>query len=124
VPYYFYYVVMLQKNINTLRWIARITGGILLLLILTFMIGEGFPNPINLTVDEQKAMAALFMMEVGIIVAFKWELPGSILAIAGYLFFAFIEKNIIIGPVFPFFFIVGALFLFCWWLDKRQVVKS
>ena len=115
---------MLQKNINTLRWIARVTGGILLLLIFAFMIGEGFPNLTNLTVDEQKVMAALFSMEVGIIVAFRWELTGSILTIAGYLFFAYVEKNIIIGPVFPLFFFVGVLFLFCWWIDKKRAIKG
>ena len=99
-------------------------GGILLLLILAFLIGEELPHPTILTVDEQKLFAALFAMVAGILVALKWELQGSILTIVGYLFFALVEKKIIIGPVFPLFFIVGVLFLFCWWIDKKRVVKG
>lgn len=115
---------MLHKNINTLRWITRIAGGLLLLLMLAFVIGEGFPHPTTLTVDEQKLFTALFAMAAGIFVAFKWELQGSILTIVGYLFFAFFERKLIIGPVFPFFFIVGVLFLFCWWVDQKRVING
>jgi len=110
---------MNTKTISIIRWIARVTGAALLLIIAAFAIGEGFPNPAALPLNEFLMFVVLTFMEIGVVIAFKWELPGGLMIITGYLVFAFIEKKLLAGPVFPVFFIVGILFLLCWWLEKK-----
>jgi len=112
------------KTISIVRWIARTTGAILLLIIAAFVIGEGFPNPAALPLNEFIIFVVLTFMEIGVVIAFKWELPGGVLIIAGYLVFALIEKKLIAGPLFPAFFIVGVLFLLCWWMDRKRIIKG
>ncbi len=110
---------MESKNISIVRWFARITGALLLILIAIFIIGEGFPNPMTLSQDELLLFIAVSTMEIGVILAFKWELPGCLLIIGGYVFFVIVERNILPGPVFPIFFLVGILYLFCWWKSSK-----
>ena len=107
------------KTVDILRWIARITGVLLLILIVIFIIGEGFPNPMTLNQQEFLVFIAVLMMEIGTILAFKWELPGSLLIIGGYIFFVIVDKDVLPGPVFPIFFLVGILYLFCYWKSKK-----
>lgn len=98
-----------------LEYFLNIPGSI----IAAFAIGEGFPNPATLPLNEFIMFIVLTFMEIGVVIAFKWELPGSIMIIAGYLAFALIEKKLIAGPLFPVFFVVGILFLLCWWMEKK-----
>ena len=107
------------KIINIIRWIARITGALLLILIAVFAIGEGFPNPMTLSREELLLFIAVSTMEIGLLLAFKWELPGSLLIIGGYIFFVIVERNILPGPIFPIFFLVGLFYLFCWWRSRK-----
>jgi len=109
---------MEQIVIKTIRWVARITGALLLILISVFVFAEGFPNPVMLTNVELYLLIGMCTMIVGAIVAFKWELPGGLLLLGGYLFFIIVDGNLLPGPVFPIFPLVGLLYLIYWWRSR------
>jgi len=109
---------------RSLRWVARLSGLTMLLLILAFFLGEGvlageMPDLRTMSLDENALMLALGMTLIGIIVAWRWEATGAILIIGSTLLFETI--NAIaggywrFGPLEPFFYGVGLLFLWHWW---------
>lgn len=84
------------------RWTARILGTLLLLQIAVFAMGEGVPNPLNLSRRELLLFAALATMIVGQIAAFRWEGIGGLLILGGFAFFSIVNHrislNIVFGP--------------------------
>lgn len=112
---------MKTKQVIIIRWIARITGAFLIaLVVFMFVADDGPPNPFELTDIELQLFASMTLMFVGLVIAYKNELIGGLIAMGGYIFFDIVEKSINNGPIFPLFFVVGALYLFCWWQDKKE----
>jgi len=105
--------------VKIIRWLARIIGSLLVLLLITFAIGEGFPNPFTLTLIEFLLFVAVIIMMVGQIVAWNHEGFGGLLQIIGFLFFVVVEGDIFVGPIFPLFFVTGLMYLFCWWRSRN-----
>ncbi|MBN2880721.1 hypothetical protein JXM83_01590 [Candidatus Woesearchaeota archaeon] len=71
---------MKQKQLNKIKWTARITGTILFLLIFPFYIGYGFPFPNStLTFFENLWLTIIPIFLIGLIIGWKHE------KIAGYL---------------------------------------
>jgi hypothetical protein len=105
-----------------IRWIARILGSALFLLVLAFIIGEGYPNPLKLTASELISMIAFLMMLIGIPLAWKWEGLGGLIMLIGFIIFWIVNylgsHRVGVGWVFPIFPIVGILFLFSSWRTK------
>ncbi len=110
---------MTVKHLKIIRNTARVFGAFLLFVVLLFLFGEGFPNPASLSAKELLLFLAFIIMGTGLAVSFKRELLGGILTVAGYIFFAIVNKTVFAGPVFPLFFVVGLLFIFCWWESER-----
>ena len=72
-----------------LKWSARITGLLLVGLVLLFIFGEGPPNPFQQPLRVQLEFVALFLMVVGFLLGWRWEALGGITAVGGFaLFFA------------------------------------
>ena len=69
------------------RWTARIIGTLLVLTIVLFAIGEGMPNPFTQPMAVQVGFLALALMIVGILGAWRWELPGGTLSLVGWSLF-------------------------------------
>ena len=115
---------METKQVTIIRWTARIAGLLLIAIVVLMMFADGLPNPYELTDKELQLFAAMIIMTVGLIIAYKREILGGLLATGGYVFFAVAEKSINNGPIFPLFFVVGALYLFCWWQDKKERNKT
>lgn len=88
--------------VTVLRWMARSIGTALLLLIVILAIGEG-----------GVLGAALWMMLIGQVVAWKWEGIGGILILGGFAVFATppFRFNIVFGS----WLVTGLLYLVCWW---------
>jgi len=110
--------------VTTVRWTARIIGTLLLLLIAVFAIGEGLPNPLILSPREILLFAAIAMMLVGLIVAWKWEGIGGLLILGGYIFFAVVNHgapfNIVFGP----WLLTGLLYLACGLMKSKAARPS
>ena len=76
-----------DKTVRVVRWIARISAGIMAALILLIFVGEaivdGFEPILNLTVREIGMMMAFFAVWLGLLLGWKWELYGGLLTICG-----------------------------------------
>ena len=101
------------------RWIARTVGLILLILVVTIAIGEGFPNPMSLTSKELTLMAALIMILTGLALGLFHEGWGGLIVLAGYGVFWMFNDMRSLGTLNAAG-LVGAAYLFCWWSDHRM----
>lgn len=105
-----------------IRWVARIFGGLLAVLVLTIAIGEGPPNPFTQPLPVAIELFGMLAMWVGCIVGWKWQGVGALLTIGGIMIFHVIEKRLWLMGAFPLFDLAGVLYLICWWLAKHQRV--
>lgn len=106
-----------------IRWIARITGSLLLFLLLAFLIGEGCPPIFGLPLPESLMLFAGIVVLLGILIAWKWEGVGGAMIVGGML--AFYAINHLVsgrfpGGALPLFYLPGILFLLCWWQTRRH----
>ena len=113
-----------KRIISILRWLTRLMGVLLILVIILFALGEHLPNPSILTLEEKLEFIALFIMLAGLIFAWKYEAYGGLTVIAGYIFFCIIERKILGQGVFFIFPVVGLSFLLCWWRTKAIKANS
>jgi hypothetical protein len=75
------------------RWMARIVGVLLIILIVCMAIGEGMPNPFAQPAKVQVGFLALAMIIIGILAGWRWELAGGILSLAGWCLFCVPIEN-------------------------------
>ena len=108
-----------------IHWIPRVMGTLLLLMLIVFAIGEGVPNPMKQPLVIKIEMISMFIMWLGLIIAWKSEFIGGILVLLGYTSFCGIEWQ---APSikFPFglFLFVGLLYILSWWNKKRQKIDT
>ncbi len=116
--------------ITTLRWIARIAGLIVLLMVLAIAIGEGFPNPLTLKFGEQAMMLVMLVMLAGIVLSWKWVGLGGAMLLMGYTTFLINESmhrhHLALFSFVDLFFLLGLIDLVVWWSAKhsRQYLTS
>lgn len=107
-----------------IRWAARLLGVSLLLLVLAFLIGEGGPNPAEFSPLQAFQSGSLLLALVGLVVLWKWELPGGLLVLGGML--GFYAANYLAvgrfpsGWAFPSFYVPGVLAVISWTLARRD----
>jgi hypothetical protein len=114
-----------NKTIKVIRRIARILG--LLLIILTL----GFAIPQLMSEQEPTAeprpIANILMgviMLGGLGLAWKWELIGALISLAGFIGIGLLNPDALAMPMMYLFPITAILFLICWWLGKSQYAKE
>jgi len=66
------------------RWTARVFGTLLIVILLTLAIGEGLPNPLTQPAWSQIIFLGFFLIMVGILVGWRWELAGGIISLTGF----------------------------------------
>ena len=88
------------------RWIARVIGIVLVGFVLLLAIGEGVPNPFSHPFLITIGFFALTLVLLGILVAWRWEFPGGIMSLAGWVLFVVAET---INWRHSFFFILLAV---------------
>jgi hypothetical protein len=114
-----------NMTIKIIRWISRITGGIILLFWGFIFLSDLFESSQNRSANPADFydIAYLTLMVISIIglaIAWKWELLGGIITLAAYTI------NVLINPrilVIYFHFILpllGILFITVWNLSRKQ----
>ncbi|MGP8245137.1 MAG: hypothetical protein ACLQVN_11545 [Bryobacteraceae bacterium] len=108
-------MTLFKRDLGALGWIARfsalaVTGGFFFLFA-----GEIFephsgapPTPV-----EWVAIACLVMAVLGMLVAWKWELPGALISLCSLGAFVTMVRMRSYGPIF-LMAIPGVLFLVDW----------
>ena len=97
------------------RWIALISGTLMVLLFLAFFFGEGPPKLSELTAVEKLQFAAMGALFLGLALAWKWEGPGGLLTLAGFAAMAAISRSHLRGWAFDTPAVIGAVHVVCWW---------
>lgn len=81
------------------RWLARLAATALTALFITFLVKEGVGDLRELTDQEIGEFGAVLIMVIGTLVAWRRDLLGAVLLVAGYAAFAWLERG---WPPFPF----------------------
>jgi len=111
----------------SVRWAARITGLLLIGLVLLIAIGEGGPpNILAQPLPVQIEFVAMFLMLAGFLIGWRWEAVGGISALAGFLLF--LEAELFVngkppGGAIPLFAVPSVLLLLSFGLgvlSRRQ----
>ncbi len=102
----------------TLRWVARIASVAAIGLFLAFLFGEGLP-PLTL-----QALCFPYGVLVGLILAWRFERAGGLLAVTGFLMFYVLEYlsagSLPKGYAFLLLSSPGALFVCSGFLRARR----
>jgi hypothetical protein len=114
--------VMVRRLVVVARWVARIWAAVLVLLWGAFFLEHlaWFADPQHLPPPRVFLLVGLhFLMLVGLLAGWKWELAGAVLALATSVpFFAATA-----GRNSPWFALVtavpSALWLYCAWQERR-----
>ena len=109
-----------SKSIKILRWIARIWGLLYLLFFLLFFIGESITssqdtNP--MTLRGGLGLAFVFVYFAGLILAWKWEGTGALIAITFTAAWAVVIQEYSLLTLFMA--APGILFIVCWYWGKK-----
>ena len=104
-----------------IRWIPRVVGTLLFVMLIVFAIGEGIPNPMKQSLVVRIEMLAMFIMCLGLLIAWKSELIGGMFVLLGYTVFYGVEwQTPSIKFPFGLFLFVGLLYVLSWWSRKRK----
>lgn len=96
------------------RWIARFAGTLMVLFLLAFVIGEGFPFR-GMAAREQLYAVGVGCLFLGLIVAWFQEGWGGLMSLAGWMLLALLARRPAWDLVFAIPAVVGAVHLLCWW---------
>ncbi len=113
-----------SKNqiIPIIRWIARIVGLLYIAFFLLMLIGEGLSSSQEtnlLTFRAGLGFVFVFIFFAGLILAWKWEGIGGLVAIGGTIGF-----SVTIQEYSMMILIMAApalLFLVCWYLSRSRL---
>jgi len=109
-----------------LCWSARITGLLLVGLVLIFMVGEGPPNPFNQPPPVQIEFLGMALMLVGFLAGWRREGAGGLMAMIGFIVFAATEAIVNRRPpggAIPLFAVPGVLNLLDYGVRKNLVQR-
>ena len=103
-----------------IRWISRLLGLFVIVMVIVFAIREGLTDPSRLTAAEQGMFIGTIMMFLGALAAWKWQVIGPMCIFVGFgvLWFA---GNRYPGNYFDLFPLAGCLHLIAWLLDHKPV---
>jgi len=82
------------------RWTGRVVGILLVGVTLLIAIGEGMPNPFTQSFVIAIGFLALALALLGILLAWRWELPGGIMSLVGCVMFIRVERLSVAQTVF------------------------
>lgn len=67
-----------------IRWIPRVVGSLLFTMLIILAVAEGVPNPMKQPPAVRIEMTAMFIIWLGLLIAWKSELIGGLLVLPGY----------------------------------------
>jgi hypothetical protein len=135
-----------DRATKRIRWIARIWGTLILVIILMILIGYAWNWVTGGTSDPHAAedvppienLPPLFALlsALGLGIAWRWEgLGGAIAVVFNLAGLPVLLMHWPIAEGFPFYLVApygvwmmiaipGVLFLMCWWRSKRRVISE
>ena len=106
------------------RWAARISGLLLVGLVILITVGEGGPpNILAQPLPVQLEFVGMFLILAGFVAGWRWEAAGGIAAVAGVL--AFLGTELVVngkppGGAIPLFLIPAILLFISYVLNAMR----
>ena len=112
---------------SVIRWIARITGALILSFILFFLIAEIINNEPGSIPDRPVTDSIAFAFFpigtlVGLCVAFKWEGPGGLILLTSLVGLLFIRPDLARSALLMSIFLTPTLLYLTYWLMTKKEV--
>jgi hypothetical protein len=133
-----------DRAAQTIRWVARIWGALIVVYALLMLIGYGWNWVTNGVADPHVVEDVPLVTYVGLAlmvlgafalgIAWRWEMLGGAIAVVSQL--VFLTLSLIEGPISldPNFVvpclmsitiaIPGVLFLVCWWRSRKRAIPQ
>jgi hypothetical protein len=108
-------MIIPARIIQTVRWVARGSGTLLLALVAAIALGEGFPNPLRLSAAESQMMVAMLTIIAGLAAAWRWEGIGGGLVLGGLSVFSLVNHGMPVNLFFLPVLATGLMYVLCWW---------
>jgi hypothetical protein len=93
------------------------------MVVVVFVVGEGLPNLSQLPVADLLLTLAFLAMLAGVVLGWRWEAAGGVVALVGFAAFLGLEYaargGASVNGFLALFPTAGVLYLFCWWRRKR-----
>jgi hypothetical protein len=105
------------------RWTAAAIGIPLFCLLVVLAFGDGVPNPLTASLQENVLGIVVLTTLAGLLLAWKREGVGGLLILAGLLLFAIADNRSLLGIVVAPWLVTGALCLLCWW-NRRNAAGA
>lgn len=96
------------------RWTARILGALMVLLFIAFLLGQGPPNPFQLTAVEKLQFFGMIALFFGLVLAWKWEGLGGLLCVAGFALMVIAGHSHFTPWPFWVAAAIGLVHMICW----------
>ena len=109
------------NSVTVVRWWAKIIGTVSLAMLAMIFVGDSM-NGVGPPPAAIMAFLPLFIAFAGVIIAFRWELVGGVLAAVGALaeqIVVFFVWHGTLNPFIDIFFFVGLGLVYCWWRTRR-----
>ena len=110
----------LSTVITICRWVSRVVGGLVVLLVVAIAIGEGMTNPLHQPLVVNLSFIALLMMLIGQVTAWWREGIGGALVLAGWGGFELLNHGVRLNVVFAPMLLTGLFYVFSGWLKRRK----
>lgn len=110
------------RLVTLVRWVAHVLS-VLILFFFAVMIGGELTQGMapSLRPREIFLFAALAAQLIGVLLAFRWEAPGGLTVLAGFLVHAALLPKAAVNPYFAVLPFTGLLRLACAWLERHRV---
>jgi len=116
--------------VEVVRWIARVSSGIAVLLIMLIFFGEGLTGGveffIKLSMREATMLVAFIGIWLGLLLGWKWELCGGFLTICGVVAFYLLGYffQVQFQEVLTFLFFISKFAVPVLWFTKQDNVRG
>lgn len=105
-----------------LRWTARVLGALIVLFWGWFLLADLFGDQGTtrpLVPGDYGILATLLLSLAGLVVAWKHELAGGIVALAGLALCAILNWRVLVFPG-TLILVAALLFIACGWIDRTR----
>lgn len=116
------------KSYKELRWILRGLSALLIVFLLIMFIGTEvlYPEsgePLSLDSNAILQLSVMGIVLIGLGLAWKWELAGGIIALAGFAGLSIINPVVLATPLLYFYPGTAILFILHWVLENKETTK-
>lgn len=117
-------MVQQSSRVKIVHYVAHFLAAAILLLYLTFIVGEGILGNEGLPPPWQIQIIPVELMLAGLLIAWKWNGIGGAITLSGYIIFAFQNRGLLLLTPFALFPAASILYLVSGWMGREPRTPS